>query len=212
MSGTGTTEASDTNPPPPDSSGDGPPPPPTTDTGECPYGTEGCLCDVGAACDDGLSCNDEGICVAPPACRPIDTDPHGDEDSALALEDLGCGMGADLGVIGTLEGPEVDWYVFAGNEAFMCPERPAAAVSTDITTEVCVFLECASGGNVQNLQCEMGSMNTDSPDGRVGCCGQDQAGVFGYDCSGFGGKDVDVWISVGTDEEACSDYAMSYAM
>lgn len=215
MSGSATTTVGTTDdppPPPPDSSGDDPPPPDTTDTGECPYGTEGCLCDVGAACDEGLECNDEGVCVAPPACRPLDADPHADEDGAYPLEGVDCGNGTDLGVVATLFGPETDWYTFPGGGVFMCPERPAAAVVTDIPTDVCVFLVC-NDGDVENLQCAEGSMSADSPSGRPGCCGQDQAGVFTYDCANFtGNKDVDVWISVGTEEEACSDYALSYAM
>lgn len=205
----------DVPPPPPDSSGgDDPPPPPpetTSDSGECPFGTEGCLCDVGSMCEDGLECID-GTCVAPPACTPLDADAHADEASAYVLEGIDCGNGIDLGVAATLFGPETDWYTYPGGEVFMCPERPAAQVATDVVTDVCVYLECISGGDVQNLVCADGSTDATSPDGRLGCCGQDAAGVAGYDCSGFGGKDVNVWISVGTAEETCSDYAMSYAM
>jgi hypothetical protein len=202
----------DDPPPPVDSSAGDDPPPPETDTGECPYGTEGCLCDVGATCDEGLMCNDEGTCVAPPACEPLDADPHGDEASAYPLEGIDCGNGIDLGVAATLVGPETDWYTYPAGEVFMCPERPAAATAADITTNVCVFIQCLQGDAVM-VQCSETSVATDSPEGRPGCCGQDQAQVFNYDCSGLGsGKDVDVWISVGTDEEACSDYAMSYAM
>jgi hypothetical protein len=215
MSGSATTtvgDASDDLPPPPDSSGDDPPPPPTTDSGECPFGTEGCLCDVGAMCDEGLTCNDEGVCVAPPACRPLDTDPHGDEASAYPLDPLDCGNGNDLGVAATIVGPETDWYTYEGAEAFGCPENPAVAVMADISLDVCVFLECIQG-DASPLMCGMGNMNADSPDGRPGCCGVDQALIAGYDC--FGGfpssKDVNVWISVGTGEAACVDYAMSYA-
>jgi hypothetical protein len=213
MGGTATTTMGSTDGPPPlDSSGDDPPPE-TTDTGACPYGTEGCLCDVGAACDEGLDCNDEGICVGPPVCRPLDADPHEYEESAYPLDALGCGSATDLGVIATLEGPQTDWYTYRGNDAFMCPERPAAAVVTDISTTVCVFIACLEG-NAQSLQCAAGSMSASSPNGLPGCCGPDQAQVFNYGCSGFNsGKDVDVWISVGTDDaEACSDYALSYAM
>jgi hypothetical protein len=207
-------ESTTDTPPPADSSGgdDRPPPPETTsDSGECPFGTEGCLCDVGSMCEDGLECID-GTCVAPPACDPLDTDAHADEASAYVLEGIDCGNGIDLGVAATLFGPETDWYTYPGGEVFMCPERPAAQVATDVVADVCVYLECTSGGDVVNLVCADGSTDATSPDQRLGCCGQDGAGVAGYDCSGFGGKDVDVWISVGTAEETCSDYAMSYAM
>lgn len=213
-SATGTT--STTGPAPTTTTGPDPdtatsdPPPPETDTGECPYGTEGCLCDVGAACDEGLDCNDEGICVAPPACEPIDTDPHGDEASAISLDPLDCGMGGDLGLVGTVAGPETDWYSFVGNEAFGCPEQPGAAVVAADPLEVCVFLECTNGGDVDPLDCAAGSTDATSPDGRPGCCGDGAAMVEGYDCTGFGGKDVDVWISVGSDQQICADYELSY--
>lgn len=212
MSGSATTTmGTDDDPPPPiDSSGDDPPR--ETDTGECPYGSEGCLCDVGAACDDGLDCNDEGVCVAPPTCEPLDGDPHDDEASAYPLEGLACGNGNNLGVVATLAGPETDWYTYAASEAMFCPERPAVAVAAGISADVCVFIECVEG-NAGMVQCAENSMSAASPEGRPGCCGQDQAQIFNYNCSGFGsGKDVDVWIAVGTDdEEACADYEMSYA-
>lgn len=206
-SNSGSTTTTDTGPV---DSGDSDTSPPTT--GECPYGTEGCLCDVGAMCDEGLSCSDEGICEAPPACRPLDRDPHGDEASAYELDPLGCGDGMDLGIIATLEGPETDWYTHFGGEAFQCPEQPAAtAMALGIATEVCVYIECVEG-NAVGVMCGNGSGDATSPDGRPGCCGEDAAQISGYDCMGqFAGKDVDVWISVGTDEEACADYALSYA-
>ncbi|MCA9710684.1 MAG: hypothetical protein KDK70_32885, partial [Myxococcales bacterium] len=172
--------------------------PPTT--GECPYGTEGCLCDVGAACDEGLDCNDDGICVAPPACRPLDQDPHGDEASATELDQLGCGDDTDLGLVATLQAPETDWFTFFGAEAFMCPEQPAAvAMALGITTEVCVYLECVEGTAV-GLTCADGSTDATSPEGRPGCCGEDGAQITFYDCMGqFAGRDANVWISVGSD-------------
>lgn len=181
-----------------------------TDTGDCPFGTEGCLCDVGPQCDDGLDCNDEGICVAPPACRPIDLDPHDDEASATALDPLGCDESMDLGLAGTIEGPQSDWYTFFGNDAFGCPEQPGATLTADEPLEVCVFIECENGGALEPLECGGDSTEATSPDGRVGCCGTDSAFVGDYDCTGFGGKDVDAYVSVSSDEMVCADYELSY--
>jgi hypothetical protein len=165
---------------------------------------------VGSTCEDGLEC-EEGTCVAPPACRVLDEDFHGDEGSAYGLEGLACEGTNDLGVIATLFGPETDWYTFAGNEGFGCFEQPAAIVIADITTDVCVYIACLEG-DVIALDCADGSSDETSPDGALGCCGQDQTGIAGYDCSGLGSsKDVNAWISVGTAEESCTDYALSYA-
>ena len=204
-------EESDTTPPDPDEGSDTTPPDP--DTGEeCPLGSENCPCDVGAACDEGLMCNVEsGTCVAPPDCRPLDTDPHGDEGSAFELEGLNCGNGMELGVIGTIEGPEVDWYTYFGNESFGCPETPAASISSTEPLDVCVHIECDNGGDVQGLQCGAGSSSADSPDGRAGCCGTDTAVIDDYDCSGFGGIDVNVFVAVASDDRICADYSLEYS-
>lgn len=207
-SGSATTTATDTGPSV-DSSGDTMPP---ADTGECPPGTEGCPCDVGAACDEGLTCNvDDGTCVGMPACRTIDTDPHDDEATAIGLDELACDEVVELGVIGTIEGPQTDWYTFFGNAAQFCPEQPSAAAAAEVPLEVCVFLECDNGGDVFPLNCGAGSMDATSPDGRAGCCGTDSALVEGYDCTGFGGKDVDVFISIASNEMVCADYSLEYS-
>jgi len=211
-SGTATTTATTGETMPPlDSSGDDPSDTmPPVDTGECEFGTEGCLCDVGASCEEGLFCDDDGMCVAPPECRSLDTDPHGDEDSAYELEMLGCNDNNDLGVVATLQGPERDWYRYFGGEQFMCPEQPAAAVVAAVDLSVCVFVECVEG-NAVNVQCGDGANDADSPDGRPGCCGQNAAQIQNYDCQGmFAGLDADVWIAVSSDERICEDYALSY--
>jgi len=215
MSGSATTTAdgnTDDPPPPADTSAgeDDPPPPATTDDGECPYGTEGCLCDVGATCDEGLECI-EGTCVAPPACPQLDVDPRADEDSATMVDEVTCGNGNDLGVVGTLAGPDTDWYTFLGNEVMFCPEQPAATAAADVTVQVCVFIECVEG-DADNVSCADESSAADSSGGRPGCCGDNQAQVANYDCGMFQPRNVNAWVSVGTTEEVCVDYALSYAI
>ncbi len=191
---------------PADSSGDGPDP----DTGGCPPGGEGCLCDIGSLCDDPLVCV-EGICVAEPACAPIDMVDHSLEDDAIELAGLGCDAAATEPALGTIVGPEADWYWFAGNDAGFCPEQPAAVVTADVPIDVCVFLECASGGDVQDLTCGRASTPLDSPQGRPGCCGESAALIEGYDCSGFGGKDANVYISLSSSAKICADYDLDYS-
>ncbi len=182
----------------------------TTGTGgDCPLGAEGCLCDIGAQCDDGLDCGEDGICAAPPDCTPLDETPHDDEESAVELEGLGCNEGMELGVIGTIEGPQTDWYTFAGNDSFTCVEQPAGLVSATEDLVVCAFLEC-NQGDVQDLVCGAESTDSASPQGRLGCCGTNIAFVDDYDCSGFGGKDATVYISVASTEDVCVDYSLEY--
>ena len=84
-------------------------------------------------------------------------------------------------------------------------------VTADVAMDVCVFLECANGGDVQGLQCSEATTQVDSPDGRPGCCGESAALIEDYGCSGFGGKDVDVFISVGSADMICADYDLDYS-
>jgi hypothetical protein len=176
---------------------------------DCPFGGQGCLCDVGARCDEGLDCNDDGVCVPPPDCRPIDETPHDDEATAVELEEVGCNEGVELDVIGTVEGPQTDWYTYAGNDGFTCVEQPTAIVVADADLVVCVFLEC-NQGDVQQVECGAESTDSASPDGRPGCCGTNIAFVNDYDCSGFGGKSADVFVSVASADDVCLDYSLEY--
>jgi len=170
---------------------------------------EGCLCDIGAACDDGLMCV-EGTCTAMPACRPLDEDGHDDEDTALSLDMLNCDESNDIMGAGTVEGPQVDWWVFGGQASFGCPEQPAAAVTSDVDLDVCVYIECLDGSAV-GVQC-VDSVDTESPGGRPGCCGTNAAQFEGYDCSGIGsGKDVDVYLSIASADLVCADYDVEYS-
>jgi len=177
----------------------------------CPVGAEGCPCGPGGACDDGLMCDVDGRTCVTEACDPLDRADHDDEDSAYDLMGLVCnGAGPiDLGVAATLVGPQTDWYRFSGEAVSPCTEQPSASVTADIEVEVCVYIECVSGG-VASPSCSGGAPPSLSPDGRVGCCGDQAAGMNLYSCSGNGGKDVDVWVSVETDERLCADYGLQY--
>lgn len=184
----------------PSGDGDGDEEPP------CPPGAEGCPCDVGSMCDGDLVCED-GVCLPPPSCEPLDVDPHGDESSAIGLGELGCDDNLDLGVAATIEGPQVDWYRFAGNEQGFCGEEPSASVSADEPLSVCVFIECQNGGDASR-DCGGGSVDASSPEGRVGCCGENSALITDYGCTGWGGDDLDVYVAVGSEAEVCLDYGL----
>ena len=184
-----------------DPSGDG-----DGDEDPCPPGSEGCPCDIGSMCDGDLVCED-GVCLPPPSCEPLDVDPHGDEATAIGLDGLGCGDSLDLGVAATIEGPQVDWYRFAGNEQGFCGEEPSASVSADGPLQVCVFIECQSGGDASRT-CGGGSADASSPQGRPGCCGENSALITDYGCEGWGSDDLDVYVAVGSEDEVCLDYGL----
>lgn len=191
-----------------DPSGDGDGDPSGDGDGDepCPPGSEGCPCDVGSICEGELVCED-GVCLPPPSCEPLDVDPHGDEGSAIGLGELGCEDSLDLGVSATIEGPQTDWYVFAGNEQSFCGEEPSASVSAEGPLQVCVFIECQNGGDASRT-CGDGSVDASSPAGRPGCCGENAARITDYGCTDWGGDDLDVYVSVGSDEEVCLDYGL----
>ncbi|MCA9706727.1 MAG: hypothetical protein KDK70_12825 [Myxococcales bacterium] len=179
-------------------------------SGGCPQGTEGCPCTDRGTCDLGLLCSG-GTCELAPACRPIDPVPHDDENTAIELEMVNCSMSMDLEALGTIDGPQTDWYTFFGNDAFGCNEQPAAQVTADEPLRVCVYIECVNGGATGMLSCSPGTMGATSPEGRNGCCGSGGAMVGTYDCF-LGSKDVDVYVSIGSDEAVCVDYGLTYSI
>ncbi|MCA9650755.1 MAG: hypothetical protein H6712_31060 [Myxococcales bacterium] len=179
-------------------------------SGGCPAGTEGCPCVEGIECDAGLVCSDAGSCELAPACRSVDAEPNDDEGSATMLMAVDCNNMFDLGVIGTIDGPETDWWQYFGAEGvILCSEEPQVTVSADIDLEVCVYVDCLEG-NTTGVGCTGGSVAADSPEGRPGCCGTNAAHVSGYDCSGgiLTPKNVYVYVSVATDQVVCIDYGM----
>lgn len=140
----------------------------------------------------------------------IDAEIHDDEATATPLTELDCGNTSDLGLIGTIDGTETDWYTFYGNHEFIgCNERPGAAVDSDVPLEVCVFISCDSG-NRQSIECDGGNTTEMSPEGRPGCCGTDSAGMEDYGCSSLTNDDVFVWISVTSEAPVCANYGLSY--
>ena len=153
-----------------------------------------------------------GLCEPEAACRSIDAEPHADEDTATVLGNLGCDGIVDLGLFGTLDGPETDWYRFFATEVVvLCTEQPEATVTAAIDTEVCVYIACLEG-SASNVACAGDSSAATSPGGRPGCCGQGHARIDDYECGGFlTPKNVDVWISIASAEDACEDYELSYA-
>ena len=94
---------------------------------------------------------------------------------------------------------------------FGCNMGPAAAATSVEPLQVCVYLQCQGDRDVEGLACQGDGPVETSPDGRPGCCGAGGAEVQDYGCSGFGSDDVNVWISVGSDEAVCVDYALEYS-
>lgn len=195
--------------PEPDTSSSGPG---SGTTEGCPAGTEGCPCGEGDTCDEGLICSVEGQCEPAPPCRPIDTEPNDDEATAPTLNELNCGDELDLGALGTLQGPEADWYRFFGDEGvILCSEQPRVSITAAIDPDVCVFIECLEGSTV-DVTCAGGSTAADSPEGRPGCCGVSEAQIDSYDCSGFlVPKNVNIWTSITTAQAVCVDYEFVYS-
>jgi hypothetical protein len=182
--------------------------PPTTDgTDGCPPGALGCPCDVGSSCDGELMCVD-GTCVEASACQPLDVDPHDTEGTAFDLPLLMCGMSLGTGPLGTIDGIETDWYAFFGDDALGCAEQPTAIVTAAEPLDVCIFLECASGSPLGGLACPVGTDLDMSPSGRIGCCGVSEAAITDYAC--MGSKDANVWISIGSSADTCTDYELTY--
>jgi hypothetical protein len=167
---------------------------------------------VGAACDGDLTCDVDGVCVGVADCTEIDPRPHADEASAVEIEEIACDESNDLAPLGTLAGPQEDWYTFRGNEGFgLCNPNPGAIATADVPVSVCVFVECVDG-TTGGVSCADGDP-ADSPEGRPGCCGLGVASLANYACMGIlVGDDVDVWVSVSSEMPICVDYDLAYSM
>lgn len=180
--------------------------PPDDTTGDCPVGTENCLCDVGAVCEGDLVC-ERGVCVGPPACEHPEGEPNDDEASAIELPDLGCGD-PPATTSGVLDGVDADWFTFGGNDGVACFGGPSAQVTSDAEVVLCMFFEC--NGGMTSVQCDGSSDATDSPEGRPGCCGPGQVDVGSVGC-GFGNPDsAQVYMRVSTVDAACQPYELEY--
>ncbi len=148
-----------------DSSGD------PSETMGCDPGTQGCACD-GGQCNDGLTCSDE-VCVLDVNCGVDIYEDNNTEDAAADLGTISDDDDDAVTITAVLEGDEVDWFVYFGDDQFLASVNPARTLTTAGALRMCKFVECETGLFGTEVTCPDGTVSTMSPEGRPGCCGDD---------------------------------------
>ncbi len=140
-------------------------------TAGCDPGTQGCACD-GGECNDGLTCSDE-VCVLDVNCGVDIYEPNNTEDAASDLGMITDDDGEAVTITGVLEGDEVDWFTYLGEDEFLATVDPARMLTTAGALRMCKFVECETGLFGTDVACPEGTVSSMSPGGRPGCCGDD---------------------------------------
>jgi hypothetical protein len=204
-----TSSPSTTNGSDPDSSSTAGDPDSSSSGGECIPGELGCLCDIGSTCVDALFCVD-GVCQDMPACDEPEGEPNDDEASAVDLTDTMCNtvaMAADAG----LSGAESDWFTYHGAYGYGCfVDQPSAVVVAAADVAVCMFAACDAGTTTVN--CSDGAEESESPEGALGCCGQNEVTLAGFGCSDIvpPPKDATLSVRVTSTDSACQPYELTW--
>ena len=177
---------------------------------ECPVGTVGCPCDVGA-CDSDLACVDD-VCEAIENCAVDGYEPNDSEDAAYYLGTLG--DSDDPGSIAaTLDhDADADWYTYDGQDNFGLPPgvAPGRTLSANGGLRLCKFLECPDGIGVTEVTCPDGSDLSQSPAGRPGCCSMDSIQMPDFNCTGTTDDSAAVYIRLDMGDAQCVDYTVGY--
>ena len=177
------------------------------DDSACPPGEDGCACDDGE-CDFGLMCI-EDVCTTQGACAD---DPNEDNDSEATATDLGmiedCDEDGSM-VTGILDGDEdVDWFRYDGDDVSLCNVNPARTIAADAGLRLCKFAECVEGET--ELDCPKGTTQTNSPDGRLGCCADASFELSDINCTGTLDDDAAVFLRVDQGQAQCVAYTLTY--
>ena len=185
-----------------DSSGD----PETTSSG-CTPGTQGCECDEGA-CVGGLTCNDD-VCVVDVNCG---VDIYEDNNTEATAADLGTITDDDddaVTITAVLEGDEVDWFTYLGTDSILSSVNPARTLTTAGALRMCKYVECSNDLFATEVTCPEGTVSTESPEGRPGCCGDDSFEIE-LGCSGVIDDEARVYIRFDQGLGDCTQYTLEY--
>lgn len=186
-----------------DSSGD-----PTEETSSgCTPGTQGCPCD-GGSCDGDLMCTND-VCVLDVNCG---VDIYEDNNTEATAADLGMITDDDgdaVTITAVLEGNEVDWFRYEGTDSFGSSVNPARNLITAGALRMCKFAECTNDLFATDVTCPEGTVATQSPGGRPGCCGDDSFELE-LGCSGVIDDDATVYIRFDQGLADCTQYTLEY--
>ncbi len=116
-------------------------------------------------------------------------------------------------VDGVINGTDVDWYTYQGNDKFGCTVDPTRTLSpTDQGLRVCKYLECLNGLGNTVFTCPAGTTADKSADGRPGCCGS-KGFTISLNCKGSIDDVAYVYIRIdvpGANAATCVSYKLDY--
>ncbi|MGH1341846.1 MAG: hypothetical protein ACRBN8_09865 [Nannocystales bacterium] len=187
-----------------ESSSSGDPTDPTTSG--CTAGTLGCDCDEGE-CGGGLMCVGD-VCVQDVECG---IDIYEDNNTEAEAADLGTlGDGDDpVTITGVLEGDEVDWFTYIGEDNLLGSVAPARELTTAGALRMCKFVECANDLFATEVTCPEGTAVAESPGGRPGCCGDDSFEIE-LNCLNVLDDEAQVWIRFDQGLADCTQFTLEY--
>lgn len=179
---------------------------PTDPTGGCTPGTQGCDCDEGE-CAGGLMCAND-VCVQDVECG---IDIYEDNNTEADAADLGIlGDGDDpVTITGVLEGDDVDWFTYLGEDNLLSSVGPARELTTAGALRMCKFAECGNDLFATEVTCPEGTAVAESPEGRPGCCGDDSFEIE-LNCLDVIDDDAQVWIRFDQGLADCTQFTLEY--
>ncbi|MDC0719161.1 hypothetical protein [Nannocystis bainbridge] len=167
------------------------------------------------ACGPGLAqyCHTDGACrpckQVTDACEDYGQEPHENQETAQNLGTISDDDKDGSFVCATIKGKnDVDWYTFAGDDAFLNYVDPVRSLVQQNGSggRVCVYLQCNSGGT--SINCSGATPDT-APLGQKGCCSTTSVAPK-LDCDGLDDS-AKIWIRVDTpDSLACVPYQLDY--
>jgi len=177
-------------------------------TSGCTPGTQGCACDEGE-CVGGLMCVAE-VCTQAVECG---IDIYEDNNTEADAADLGM-IGDDddeaVTITAVLEGDEVDWFTYLGQDNLLSSVNPSRDLTTAGALRMCKFVECVDiGVAATEVTCPEGTASAESPEGRPGCCGDDTFEIE-LNCDGVVDDDARVWIRFDQGLTDCTQFTLEY--
>ncbi|MDC0722013.1 hypothetical protein [Nannocystis bainbridge] len=150
-----------------------------------------------------------------PVCMDPGPEPNEDEAGSIDLGNQHCKAQAKS-FMGILDGDtDVDWFRFHGDFSGQCGDlspdpRAKIVVTTPGPLEVCMFADCDAQGST-NFDCPNGTSETDSPDGRDGCCGSGNM-EYVVNCQSSGNESAVIYVRLQKAEvDACLEYKVDYS-
>ncbi|MCY0994411.1 hypothetical protein OV203_45215 [Nannocystis sp. ILAH1] len=168
-----------------------------------------------SACGPGGAeyCHTDGACrpckQVTDACEDYGQEPHDNQETAQNLGTITDADDDGSFVCATIKGAnDVDWYTFAGDDAFLNYVDPVRSLVQQNGSggRVCVYLQCNGGGT--SINCN-GATPDIAPLGQKGCCSASTVAPK-LNCDGLDDS-AKVWLRVDTpDNLACVPYQLDY--